>query len=263
MGKIKDLSGLKFDRLKVLYQSGFTKARKAKWLCECDCGKIVLVIGSQLVGRHTKSCGCYNHEMQIKNNTIHRGSRTRLYNTWGKMLTRCNSPKEKGYKDYGGRGIKVCEEWCDFITFRNWALASGYTDELTIERKNVNGNYEPSNCEWITNSEQANNKRNSHLITHNGKTQNIKQWANELGVSYDMLFTRINRNWKTEDVFSSLLHLNKHYETYKGKTQTLKQWAEEYNISRKLLNQRLNKQKWPIEKALMTPIKKCNRKHPA
>lgn len=126
----------------------------------------------------------------------HGKSSTRLYRTWTRMKTRCYNKKFQHYKSYGGRGIKVCDEWLhDFMAFYNWAVSHGYNDNLTIDRIDVNGDYEPNNCRWLTNEEQQNNKRNNIHLTYKGKTQTISQWANELGIKRDLIWSRYQRGY--------------------------------------------------------------------
>lgn len=121
---------------------------------------------------------------------------TRIYRIWQRMKTRCYNKNFQHFKDYGGRGIKVCDEWLnDFMAFYKWAVDNGYNDNLTIDRIDVNGNYEPNNCRWLTNDEQQNNKRNNILLTYNGKTQTITQWANELGIKRSQIQYRYYRGY--------------------------------------------------------------------
>lgn len=125
--------------------------------------------------------------------TKHNMSKTRLYGIWALMKSRCGNPKITQYKYYGERGIKVCDEWSDFLAFYDWAINNGYSDTLTLDRRDVNGNYEPSNCEWVTMKEQCNNRTNNRLITYNGKTLTVSQWADERGIKQNTLNKRINR----------------------------------------------------------------------
>jgi hypothetical protein len=126
--------------------------------------------------------------------TKHGQSRTRLYRVWWDMLRRCKDPKEAGYKNYGGRGITVCEEWHEFKSFYEWANMNGYSPNLSIDRINNNGNYEPSNCKWSTRHEQCRNKRNNVLISFNGTTLCLRDWAIKIGISYTGLERRI-KSW--------------------------------------------------------------------
>ena len=123
----------------------------------------------------------------------HGGSHTRLYSIWKSMKSRCYCPNWKPYSLYGARGITVCDEWKDYNNFKQWAMSNGYTDELTLERNDVNGNYCPNNCKWVTMNEQSNNKRSSHFLTYNGMTKTIAQGADSLCINYVTLHSRINK----------------------------------------------------------------------
>ena len=123
----------------------------------------------------------------------HGGYKTKLYNVWQKMLRRCDSPNLKQYKDYGGRGISVCNDWKDFVCFRDWAYTNGYSEGLTIERKNNDGNYCPTNCEWVTREIQQNNTRKNRFVTHNGITKTLSQWAKVSGINRNTLHSRMVR----------------------------------------------------------------------
>lgn len=125
--------------------------------------------------------------------------RPRLYRIWADMRTRCNNPNFTKYADYGGRGISVCEDWQRFKPFQAWAMENGYSDALTLDRKDNNEGYSPENCRWVTQKEQCNNKRNNHLLTYNGETLTIAQWARRLGVNYFSLHDRITKlGWSDE-----------------------------------------------------------------
>ena len=187
-------SGMRFGRLTVVKRLE-NKNHQTMWLCLCECGKETNVSGGSLRRGDTKSCGCYNREKTAERNTTHQKSKTRLYKIWAGMKKRCLYIKDKNYEIYGGRGIKVCEEWLKFEAFQDWALSNGYTDELTIDRKDSDGDYEPSNCRWATVTEQANNKRNNHKLTYSGETHTIREWAKLIGISYNTLRSRIQRGW--------------------------------------------------------------------
>jgi hypothetical protein len=124
-------------------------------------------------------------------------SGTRIYNIWAVMKRRCTNPNNKEFGRYGARGITICDEWQDFMSFYKWAIENNYTEELTLDRIDNNGNYEPSNCRWVTMKEQQRNRSNNHLITYEGKTLTISQWAEERNINHDTLFSRINkRHWE-------------------------------------------------------------------
>lgn len=136
------------------------KYKHRRYLCLCDCGEETIVRLEYLRSGHTQSCGCHRVATSAMLNLRHGCARgERLYKTWAGMKQRCLNPNVKGFKYYGGRGIRVCEEWMEFEPFRDWALANGYRDDLTIERVDVNGDYKPSNCTWIPKSDQSKNRR--------------------------------------------------------------------------------------------------------
>lgn len=163
--RYKNIIGNKYERLKVIKYIGNNKYNRSVWECKCDCGKICIADKNVLQQGHKQSCGCLNHENHLfhPNRKSHGKCGTRLYRIWKKMKSRCNNKNDIDYKKwYGSRGIKVCDEWQNnFLNFYNWAMNNGYSDSLSIDRINVNGNYEPSNCKWSSDIEQANNRRTS------------------------------------------------------------------------------------------------------
>ena len=211
MGKVKDLTGQKFGRLTVVKQSGFGNKNKhgsryAKWLCKCDCGNYCERTTDILKrSRNDHSCGCLAKEHlddMAKANTTHGMTGSRLYVCYNDMMSRCYRQKDTHYKAYGGRGITVCDEWKnDSKAFIDWALANGYSDDLTIERIDVNGNYEPSNCMWIPMSEQYDNKRQNVMLGWNGERHNATYWSRVFGIPAATIRWRCKHGWSIERIF--------------------------------------------------------------
>lgn len=197
--KFCDLTGKRFGRLTVIKRVYINGNHNTHWLCKCDCGNETVVESNHLKRGDTKSCGC----LTKKRSTTHGFSKTRLYSIYYKMKERTINEHDTAYQYYGGRGIKVCDEWInDFKAFYEWAIDNGYKDGLTIDRIDTNGNYEPSNCRWSTRKEQANNRRTNKNISYNGETHNLKQWSEKLGINYGTLKARINRyHWTIERAF--------------------------------------------------------------
>lgn len=131
------------------------------------------------------------------------GKRTRLGRIWNNMRKRCNNERHESYKYYGAKGIKVCEEWNQFDVFKEWAMNNGYQDGLSIDRIDNNDDYKPENCKWSTSEEQGNNRNTNHIITHNGTTMSMKQWADRLGIDYKTLSRRIYAGWSIEKALFS------------------------------------------------------------
>lgn len=200
MPKSKDISGQKFGRLTALYKlHNCMDKRNARWLCVCDRGNLTEVTLNNLQRHHTQSCGCYRKYTSIESNITHGKRNTRLYNTWAHMKQRCYNKNNKRYNDYGGRSIKVCDEWKDdFQAFYDWAMNNGYKDNLTIDRIDVNGSYSPDNCRWITNDEQQRNKRNTKYVTYKGVTKSLTDWCESLGLNYDNVKQRLYHGWTIE-----------------------------------------------------------------
>lgn len=187
----KDITGQRFGRLVAIRPNG-KQGNNIKWLCRCDCGNEITTNVSSLTRGKTKSCGCLRKEITSKQFTKHGGRLDHLYAIYCSMKKRCKNPNDNHYEFYGGKGVKVCDEWqSNYASFKEWALQNGYSPKLSIDRIDVNGNYEPSNCRWVTMKEQANNKTNNKFIEYQGETHTIAEWARIKGLSYFSLYQRI------------------------------------------------------------------------
>ena len=199
--KLQDLTGQRFGRLTVIERACPEKKDKVYWICRCDCGNYSIATGNNLKSGNTQGCGCMKIEGMRSANRTHGQTGTRLYKAWESMRQRCYNPKKDHYKDYGGRGIVVCDEWLnDFQAFYDWAMANGYAENLTLDRMDADGNYCPENCRWATVKEQQNNRRNNHLITYNGETHTIAEWSEIVGVNRNTLKGRIRKGLPIEEV---------------------------------------------------------------
>lgn len=193
-----DLTGKRFSYLVVVEYAGTDKRGQATWLCRCDCGNTKAVRASKLKEGDVTSCGCMHHAGK------HGLTYTRLYNIWQTMKARCMVKSSQKYYAYGGRGIKVCEEWQhDFKAFYDWAMANGYSDSLSIDRIDNNGDYCPENCRWATAKEQAYNRRNTIWIEFNGEKHTISEWCEIAGITKSALTHRIYRGWSIERALST------------------------------------------------------------
>lgn len=237
MVKVKeDLTGKQFGTLTVLeqvedYISPQGRAY-ARWKCLCECGNEIFSITSNLKSGNTISCGC----IRTKNKN------TRLYRIWSGMKSRCYNPNATHYNEYGGRGIIICEEWKNnFLVFKEWAIKNGYSDELTIDRKDNNGNYCPSNCQWITMKKQSNNRRNNFVIEYNGEKHTLSEWSDITGIKVITLWDRINLlGWTIERTLTTK-NANEKILTYNNELHNIKQWSDILHISYNTLKRKLQK----------------------
>lgn len=183
-----------FGKLKVLSElDERAKGGGKQYLCKCECGNTTIVRSDHLKSGHTTSCGC--NKIMI---TSHKKSQSNLYRRWDKIKQRCYNKNSKNYKNYGARGIKMCDEWLhNFMAFYNWAISNGYRNTLTIDRIDNNGNYEPNNCRWVDYTTQNNNRRNTVYLTCNGKTQSVMEWCRELNLNPSTVYYRVKRGYNS------------------------------------------------------------------
>jgi ORF019 len=185
-----------------------TKEDEKKLLCDvkCKCGKILNDMDLRRILREeVKSCGCYAMEILNERNIKHNESKTRLYKIWVDMRRRCNNPNRKRAKSYYLKGIRVCDEWNNWETFKEWALKNGYDDTLSIERIDNSKNYCPENCKWIPKSEQSKNRDFNNNITYKGETHTLTDWSKKLGINRTTLSGRFIRGWTVEQAFETPL----------------------------------------------------------
>ena len=208
-----DLTGRRFGRLVVLSESEpqikitpERKYKKRRWLCQCDCGNQCIVSMSNLRGGHTKSCGCLSNEnriLHIQEMTTHNEYKTRLYGIWNGIKQRVSNPNRERFNRYGGRGISICEEWSNsYESFRDWALSNGYSDELTIDRIDNNGDYCPDNCRWVSKTEQANNRSTNHMLTYQNETHTVAEWSRIVGIKGSTIIQRLGSGWSIDDALT-------------------------------------------------------------
>jgi hypothetical protein len=202
LNKREDLTGRKFNKLTVIEPINKDKKYEYKWKCLCDCGNYCIVSASSLKTGHTKSCGCLQGEHHCDSSHIE--GRTRLYRIWTNIKQRCLNANNKAYKNYGQRGITICKEWeQSYNSFKQWSLDNGYADNLSIDRIDVNGNYEPSNCRWVNFKTQANNTRVNKLITFNGETLTLAQWRDKMGFKRGVIEYRLQKGWDIEKTLTT------------------------------------------------------------
>ena len=256
----KDLIGQKFSRLTVIELNKQNKGGSS-WVCKCDCGKIVIIRASDLKKGNRKSCGCIlsdgkkkSLEACIKTCTTHGLSNTREYSIWKNMISRCENPKSKSYKHYGGRGITICEEWHNIETFYKRTKESGYKDGLTIDRIDVNGNYEPNNCRWATQKEQTNNERRNIKTEFNGEIHTLGEWSEILNININTLQYRYHRGDRGDRLFRKV-ELEDYDKNRKAKSNTgilgISKSKNRYMVTVQYKGKKICKNTSTLEKAII------------
>lgn len=202
MGKFRDLTGLKFGRLTVISVSCVKRGRY-HWNCICECGGTLSVEGTRITSGNTSSCGCIFREIMVKRNTTHGKSRTRENLSWKNAKQRCYNKNHPYYKNYGGRGIIMCDRWINSFTNFISDMGVAPSNKHTLERMDVNGNYEPSNCKWATYKEQARNTRRSKIIEYKGEVKSLPQWCEDLSLNYNRVRDRLLTGWTVDRAFTT------------------------------------------------------------
>lgn len=199
------LVAISFSHIKEYPRKGRVATTKANyWEFKCDCGNHVTLSLDSVKSGGSMSCGCWRKEASRINNTTHgqasNGKQSRLYQIWAQMKRRCDLPTATAYSDYGGRGIRVCDDWSNsFEEFEQWALANKYQENLTIDRRENDGNYEPENCRWSDRTTQANNRRSNRIVIYNNVEMSVSELSRHTGVVYSLLLSRLDRGWSVED----------------------------------------------------------------
>ena len=200
-----DLVGQKFGKLTVIKKDEIKtiKGKYTYWVCECECGSVKSIYQGSLRNGKTTSCGCYGKKQRLKAKTKHGLSHTRIKRIYHNMLSRCYNPKTPKFKNHGGRGIKVCDEWLGengFINFVNWAMSNGYDEELTLDRIDNDGDYSPDNCRWADEETQHKNRRITLYIEYNGEKKTVQEWSKELGISENTIYYRYYHGYTPEEI---------------------------------------------------------------
>lgn len=247
-----DIRGQTFARLTVIERATDYKNGSARWLCRCECGNEVIAIGQKLRNGRAKSCGCYNREVARQRKQTHGESGTRLFKIWGGMLNRCSNARNRNWPNYGGRGISVCASWAaSYESFRDWSLANGYADNLSIDRINNDGNYEPINCRWTTINVQATNKRNNVRLTDGRLAYAVSE------VSHAQLRKRLLKGMSLDE---AALTPNKRPRQLMPDGSFASDVALANGISIGTFNIRVSKYGWDTVRAATTPVRPI-RKH--
>lgn len=248
---IRNLKGQRFFRL-VVIERAFRKddTHHAFWKCKCDCGNEITVRADSLLNGHAKSCGCYLQERYSDGHLkTHGHSYDRIYSTWQGIKQRCLNTKCQAYDLYGGRGITICDSWLSFENFYDWALKNGYADNLSIDRINVNGNYEPSNCRWANCETQNYNKRDTRRVEICGEKKTLLQISREYGIPLTLVRSRYIRYAKGKCSVEQLIQKEPIYNpgknalmiTIDGVTKNCTGWEKVTGVNRKTIANRYKK----------------------
>jgi len=186
--RLVDLTGKRFGSYVVISEAE-KQNRQSRWNCLCDCGTTKTVFGSSLVSGGTVSCGCHRIKIHTTHGQTKNHQQSTSYRSWYKMILRCTHKKDTNYHRYGGRGITICDKWLKFEGF--YEDMGDCQEKMSLDRINVNGNYEPNNCRWATFKEQQNNRRDNYFIEFNGLRKTLSEWSDYTGINYVTIQSRI------------------------------------------------------------------------
>ena len=267
--KVKDITGNKYGRLTVICQCGNRRSQVngktvTMWKCICDCGKTVVVPKYALTSGSTRSCGCLKADNNRNTWTTHGMSKTRLYRIWRSMKDRCYNKSSPAYQYYGGKGIKMCDEWIGsngFQDFHRWAIQNGYEEPLTIERISVDGDYSPENCMWIPRNKQTRNRSCTNWVSYNGEKYTLTEASKLFDFDRATLRKHIaecdddSERAIKELIEDRKLHPRNHMPpiTINGETKTLGEWCKKLNVPYARAEIRIKRYGWTPEEALLTP----------
>lgn len=253
MSQIMDLTGHRYHKLLVI-KFHHRDPKHKFWECKCDCGNTSVVEGSKLRAGTTKSCGCHRKAATLAASTTHGMTKTKEHNAWCSMRRRCLDPKNKFFKDYGGRGIKIYEPW--ITSFEDFYAHIGPCPDkkFSVDRIDVNGDYAPGNVRWASYKTQANNTRKNFRIEFRGEIKTPSEWSEILNIDPKTIYQRLYRyGWSVEDALTKPSNSYQIDVTYLGETRKLCEWAELLGLSKDNLYKRIVTRKWPVEKAMTAP----------
>ena len=262
-----DRTGAVYGRLTVLGRAkGHEGGRRPRWMCSCTCG-VTKSISTDALRAGQLSCGCLTREATAVTNRTHGLSKSPEYRAWSHMLGRCRNPDDKSYKDYGGRGIIVCERWLNSFASFEEDMGVRPSPKHSLDRIDVNGPYSPENCRWATRIEQGRNRRDNLFIEFQGVSKTVAEWAEETGISAMTIRERIVKlKWSPERTLTQPTHPRirvvknpqppkcLHFWEFKGRSLTINQWAKELGIGRSTLINRVIHRGMSIEEAFTTPV---------
>lgn len=251
-----DLTGQPFGRLHVIERGPNSRDHRAQWWCLCVCDTRCLVLGKLLRNGHTTSCGCWQREITSRRSRSHGMRYSPEYKIWQHMRDRCMNPRNADFRDYGGRGIHVCSQWADSFTQFFSDMGSRPSPQHSLDRfPDCNGPYAPNNTRWATSHQQARNTRRNRLLTYNGRTLCVTEWAEALGLSRAALQTRLDEGWSIERALST--PPRRRHAHFSDTGQPLK-WDKIPHIARHTYYDRLRRG-WSPERALTTPVQSPGR----
>ena len=196
--------GSQFHKLTVLSEAGINRHQKRMFVCRCECGNQRIVIAAHLRNGNTQSCGCWQKERAKavgKSNRRHGDKSSREWKSWQAMRSRCLNPHATGYRNYGGRGISICERWARYEHFLE-DMGRRPSPQHSLDRIDSNGNYEPGNCRWASPEQQMRNIRTNVSLTFQGKTMTVVEWAEEMKIPASRIYGRLKRGWNAEQALT-------------------------------------------------------------